>query len=82
MRDVRDLARGALCDIEIAGTVTVGGAGERLSPMAEMADLGVRLFTDAGHGVQDDRLMRRALEYASGLGVTIAQHCDNDALSQ
>lgn len=82
VRDVRDLARNALCDIEIAGTVTVGGAGERLSPMAEMADLGVRLFTDAGHGVQDDRLMRRALEYASGLGVTIAQHCDNEALSQ
>ena len=82
VRDVRDLARSALCDIEIAGTVTVGGAGERLSPMAEMAELGVRLFTDAGRGVQDDRLMRRALEYASGLGVTIAQHCDNDALSQ
>ena len=33
--------------------------------MAEMADLGVRLFTDDGTGVQDDRLMRRALEYAA-----------------
>ena len=37
--------------------------------MAELAALGVRLFTDDGTGVQDDRLMRRALEYASGLGV-------------
>ena len=27
--------------------------------------LGVRLFTDDGNGVQDDRLMRRALEYAA-----------------
>lgn len=82
VREVRELSRNALCDIEIAGTVTIGGAGERLSPMAEMAALGVRVFTDAGRGIQDDRLMRRALEYASGLGVTIAQHCDNQALSR
>ncbi|MEM7288075.1 MAG: dihydroorotase [Actinomycetota bacterium] len=82
VREIHDLSRDALCDIEIAGTVTVGGAGERLSPMSEMADLGVALFTDAGTGVQDDRLMRRALEYASGLGLTIAQHCDNEALSR
>ena len=82
VREVRELARGALCDVEIAGTVTLDRAGERLSPMAEMAALGVRLFTDAGRGVQDDRLMRRALEYASGLDIVIAQHCDNAALSQ
>ncbi len=25
--------------------------------------------------------MRRALEYASGLGVTLAQHCEDDSLS-
>ena len=46
-----------------------GGRGEQLAPMAEMAALGVRLFTDDGTGVQDARLMRRALEYAGGLGV-------------
>ena len=40
----------------------------RWRPMAEMAALGVRIFTDDGSGVQDDRLMRRAMEYAGGLG--------------
>jgi dihydroorotase len=49
--------------------------------MAEMAALGVRLFTDDGRGVQDARLMRRALEYASGLGVTLAEHCEDDSLA-
>ena len=49
--------------------------------MAEMAALGVRLFTDDGNGVQDARLMRRALEYAGGLGVTLAQHCEDAALA-
>ena len=81
VRDVQELARHALCDVEVAGAITVGRAGERLTPMAEMAALGVRLFTDDGTGVQDARLMRRALEYAGGLGVTLAQHCEDAALA-
>jgi dihydroorotase len=50
--------------------------------MGEMAELGLRIFTDDGTGVQDDRLMRRAFEYAAGLGVTLAQHCEVTALSE
>src|SRR4029077_6092201 len=37
--------------------------------------------TDDGRGVQDARLMRRALEYASALGVVLAQHCEDEALA-
>src|SRR5205823_13528227 len=43
--------------------------------------LGVKLFTDDGAGVQDARLMRRALEYASALAVTLAQHCEDTSLA-
>src|SRR5262249_58668218 len=50
-------------------------------PRAEMAGLGVRLFTDDGTGVQDTRLMRRALEYAGDLGVILAQHCEDETLA-
>ena len=82
VRDVLQLgSKAALCDVHVAGAITVGRAGERLAPMAEMAALGVRLFTDDGRGVQDSRLMRRALEYASGLGVTLAQHCEDEGLA-
>ena len=81
VRELHALARTALCDVEVAGAITVGRAGERLTPMAEMAELGVRLFTDDGTGVQDARLMRRALEYAGGIGVTLAQHCEDTALA-
>ena len=49
--------------------------------MAEMAALGVRIFTDDGTGVQDASLMRRALEYASALGVVIADHCEEASLA-
>ena len=71
-----------LCEVLVAGAITVGRAGEQLAPMAEMAELGVRLFTDDGAGVQNNRLMRRALEYASALGITLAQHCEDAALSE
>jgi dihydroorotase len=81
VREVLDLGATACCDVYPAGAITVGRAGERLAPMAEMAALGVRLFTDDGSGVQDARLMRRALEYASGLGVTLGQHCEDDTLA-
>ena len=81
VRDVLELGRKALCAVHVAGAITVDRAGEQLAPMAEMAALGVRIFTDDGNGVQDNRLMRRALEYASGLGVTLAQHCEDNALS-
>ena len=81
VRDVLELGRKALCDVHVAGAITVDRAGEQLAPMAEMAALGVRIFTDDGNGVQDNRLMRRALEYAGGLGVTLAQHCEDESLS-
>ena len=81
VREVLDLGATAACHVHVAGAITVGRAGERLAPLAEMAALGVRLFTDDGAGVQDSRLMRRALEYASGLDITLAQHCEDAALA-
>lgn len=79
-RDVLAIGRTAPCDVRTSAAITVGRAGEQLAPMAELAALGVTLFTDDGAGVQDNRLMRRAMEYAAGLGVTLAQHCEDDAL--
>ncbi len=81
-RQVLELGRGAPAEVAVAGAITVGRAGQALAPMGELADLGVRLFTDDGAGVQDGGLMRRALDYAKGLGVTLAQHCEDDCLAQ
>ena len=81
VRDVLKLGEESLCDVAVAGAITVDRAGSQLAPMAEMSALGVRLFTDDGAGVQDARLMRRAFEYARGVGATLAQHCEVDDLS-
>jgi dihydroorotase len=77
------LERGARTplDIAVAGAITKGRGGESLAPMAEMAALGVRLFTDDGLGVQDPSVMRRALTYAKPLGVRLAQHCEDERLA-
>jgi dihydroorotase len=80
--EVLSLGTGAMCQVAVAGAITMGRAGERLAPMGELASLGVRLFTDDGTGVQDVSVMRRAFEYARGFDITLAQHCEDDALAR
>ncbi|HEY3832304.1 MAG TPA: dihydroorotase [Acidimicrobiia bacterium] len=78
------LARGrsvGLVDVRPAGCITMGRSGERLAPMGELHDLGVRVFTDDGDCVADAGVMRRAFEYASALrGAVVAQHAEDPAL--
>jgi dihydroorotase len=80
-KEVLALGAGCPAEVAVAGAITVGRAGSALAPMGELAALGVSLFTDDGAGVQDGGLMRRALDYAKGLGVTLAQHCEDERLA-
>jgi dihydroorotase len=88
IHDVLAWSRSALCEVKPSAAISVGRAGEELSPMGELAGLGVRLFTDDGTGVDDARLMRRALEYAGsiptddGWPIVLAQHCEVAALTE
>lgn len=81
-REVIAMGREVAVEVAVAGAITLGRRGEKLAPMAELAALGVRLFTDDGAGVQDGALMRRALDYARGLGVVLAQHCEDEDLAR
>lgn len=81
VREIQHLSLSALCTVLPVGAITKGRRGEQLSDMAEMAALGVRMFTDDGDAVADNGLMRRAMEYARGLGVGLAQHCEDPELS-
>ena len=74
--------RAGLVDVVPSGCITLGRKGEALAPMAELAAAGVRIFTDDGNGVQDELLMRRAMEYGKGLGITLAQHCEVASLTK
>ncbi|MFT4042490.1 MAG: dihydroorotase [Gordonia sp. (in: high G+C Gram-positive bacteria)] len=72
-----------LVDVYPVGAVTVGLGGTQLAEMGMMAAgaARVRLFSDDGKCVADPLLMRRALEYATGLGVLIAQHAEEPRLT-
>ena len=72
-----------LVDVHPVGAVTVGLAGEQLTEMGLMAAgvAQVRMFSDDGICVHDPLIMRRALEYATGLGVLIAQHAEEPRLT-
>jgi dihydroorotase len=72
-----------LVDVHPVGAVTVGLEGKQLTEMGLMAAGAgqVRMFSDDGVCVHDPLIMRRALEYASGLGVLIAQHAEEPRLT-
>ncbi len=78
----RQGVRAGLCEVLPAAAITVGRHGDRLAPFAELAAVGVRIFTDDGNGVQDPLLMRRAFEYSLGLDITLAQHCEVARLTE
>lgn len=73
-----------LCDVHPVGAVTVGLKGEQLTEMGQMAsgEAKVKIFSDDGMCVYDPLVMRRALEYSSGLGVLIAQHAEEPRLTR
>jgi dihydroorotase len=72
-----------LVDVHPVGAVTVGLGGTELTEMGMMAAgaAAVRMFSDDGVCVADPLVMRRALEYATGLGVVIAQHAEEPRLT-
>lgn len=72
-----------LVDVHPVGAVTIGLKGVQLTEMGLMAaGVGrVRMFSDDGVCVDDPLVMRRALEYATGLGVLIAQHAEEPRLT-
>jgi len=89
VRDLLAIATGVACEIIPSAAMTVGRKGELLTPMGELAAMGVRIFTDDGDGVQDPALMRSIMEYATGLEaitggqpVVLAQHHEVAALSR
>jgi dihydroorotase len=81
--EVRNLAdKAGLVDVLPAAAITKGLEGERLVEIGELAELGVRLFTDDHECVQSAQVMRMALEYARAFEVVICQHAQEASLTE
>ena len=67
-------------NVFVAGAITRGIAGEELAPIGSLSKAGVVAITDDGHCVQNNELMRRALEYARMFGLPVMDHCQDYSL--
>ena len=63
------------------GCITKGREGKELAEMAELAEAGVIAFSDDGEPVTNSAIMCHALDYASGLGLIVIDHCEDKALT-
>jgi len=59
------------------GAISKNLAGEELAPIGSLAAAGVVAVTDDGHCIQNNELMRRAVEYARMVGVPVLDHCQD-----
>ncbi|MEO8167924.1 MAG: dihydroorotase, partial [bacterium] len=85
IRFIQEKARAALnglVDVYPVAAVTVGRKGERMAPLAELANAGAVAFTDDGDPVHDGEIMRRALEYAKMFNKPIIQHAQDLPLTK
>src|ERR1700722_19787694 len=73
-------AREGVVNVFVTGAITKGIAGEELAPIGSLKAAGVVAITDDGHCVQNNDLMRRALEYARMFDLPVMDHCQDYSL--
>lgn len=72
--------RDAVVNVFMTGAISKDLAGEDLAPIGSLKNAGVVAITDDGHCVQNNELMRRALEYSAMFGLPVLDHCEDKAL--
>src|SRR5215472_11646938 len=77
---IQDLAAEQGVNVYVAGAITKNIAGEELAPIGSLKKAGVVAITDDGHCVQNNELMRRALEYAKMFDLPVMDHCQDYSL--
>jgi len=70
----------ALVNVFPVGAITKGSKGESLAEMGDLKEAGCVAVSDDGKPVVNAELMRRALEYAKGIGIMVISHSEELAL--
>ena len=76
------IEHGAVVHVHPTGCITVGQKGEQLAPTGSLKRAGVVAITDDGHCVQNNELMRCAVEYAKMFDLPVMDHCQDEAMTQ
>lgn len=62
------------------GSITQGSKGDALAEMGDLKEAGCVAVSDDGRPVTSSELMRRALEYAKGMGIMVISHAEDLSL--
>ncbi|MGE9294135.1 MAG: dihydroorotase [Puniceicoccales bacterium] len=75
------IERDAVVNVFPTGCLTAGREGKKLAPTGSLKEAGVVAVTDGGHCIQNNEIMRRALEYAAMFGLVVLDHCEDAAMT-
>jgi dihydroorotase len=70
-------AEAACVNVFPTGTITKESKGDELAPIGSLKRAGVVAITDDGRCVQNNELMRRAVEYAKMFNLPVLDHCQD-----
>jgi len=76
------IRRDAVVKIYPTGCITVGMKGQSLAPIGSLKRAGVVAINDDGECVQNNEVMRRAVEYAKMFDLPVMDHCQDASLTQ
>ena len=76
------IRRDAVVKIFPTGCITVGMKGQSLAPIGSLKRAGVVAITDDGECVQNNEVMRRAVEYAKMFDLPVMDHCQESSMTQ
>ena len=73
---IEQAAKAAKVRVFPLAAISKGLKGDSLCEFAELKSAGVVAVSDDGNPVTNSRLMRKALEYAKGIGLFVISHCE------
>jgi dihydroorotase len=71
----------AVVNVYTTGCLTMGMKGEQLAPTGQLKQAGIVAVTDDGLCVQNNEIMRRAVEYATLFNLPVMDHCQDATLT-
>ena len=72
----------AVVNVLPASTLTKQQEGKALAPMGSLKKAGIIAVTDTTSGVQNNEIMRRALEYANTFNLVVLDHCQDSSMTE
>ena len=77
--ELEAIEKDACINVHAYAAITVGEKGEEIADLEGMAD-DAFAFSDDGHGVQSEEMMKEAMLRAKALGKIIVAHCEDNSL--